>query len=150
MMDNVTASNMMTGSPTSIDWIVEEHHLWPACRFDPARNDGNHSWQLNQRSPGGGERQHHTTQPGLVWSGTAFSVTAAANYAQYLVDQLWLARAGARKVFFTLRRVTTAGKPFVGLHHLPQPARHDRLHIEREQPRIAADGAANSMPPTSS
>ena len=101
-------------------------------------NDGTTAGNYTNDHPVGVNATISTTQPGLVWSGTAFSVTPGSQYAQFVANYGWPALAPGK--YSNPYGVNSAGKPYVALHHLPQPARNDRLHFNRVASPIQGDG----------
>jgi hypothetical protein len=74
-------------------------------------NDGTTAGNYRNDHPVGQLANISTTQPGLVWSGTAFSVTAGSPYAQFVQNYGWPALApGAHGASYG---VTAGGKPYV-------------------------------------
>src|SRR5580692_8802688 len=74
-------------------------------------NDGTTAGNYTNDHPVGQLANISTTQPGLVWSGTAFSVTAGSPYAQFVTNYGWPALAPGK--YSNPYGVTAAGKPYV-------------------------------------
>ncbi|SRR5579864_241406 len=74
-------------------------------------NDGSGAGNYSNDHPVGQNATISTKMPGLVWSGTAFSVTAGSQYAQFVANYGWPALAPGK--YSSPFGVTAAGKPYV-------------------------------------
>ena len=74
-------------------------------------NDGTTAGNYTNDHPVGQLANISTTQPGLVWSGTAFSVTAGSPYAQFVTNYGWPALAPGK--WSNPYGTTAGGKPYV-------------------------------------
>jgi hypothetical protein len=109
---NVTSSNMMTGNSyeQSIGLLTNTTYgTQPIPTL--LGNDGTTAGNYTNDHPVGVNATISTTQPGLVWSGTAFSVTAGTPYAQFVANYGWPALAPGK--YSNPYGVNTAGKPYV-------------------------------------
>ena len=74
-------------------------------------NDGTGAGNYTNDHPVGQLANISTTTPGLVWSGTAFSVTSGTAYAKLVANYGWPALAPGK--YSSPYGVTTGGKPYV-------------------------------------
>lgn len=74
-------------------------------------NDGSTAGNYQNDHPVGQLANISTTQPGLVWSGTKFSVTPGSPYAQFVANYGWPALAPG--TWSAPYGVTAGGKPYV-------------------------------------
>ena len=74
-------------------------------------NDGSAAGNYTNDHPVGVNATISTKQPGLVWSGTAFSVTSGSQYAQFVANYGWPALAPGK--YSNPYGVNTAGQPYV-------------------------------------
>lgn len=109
---NVTASNMMTGKSYEQSIGLLTNTAYGSQPIPTLLgNDGTTANNYTNDHPVGVNANISTTQPGLVWSGTAFSVTAGSPYAQFVANYGWPALAPGK--YSSPYGVNTAGKPYV-------------------------------------
>src|SRR5579862_7811093 len=113
---NLTASNMMTGQSyeQSIGLLTNTAY---GSKPIPTLlgNDGSTAGNYTNDHPVGINANISTSAAtaaqGLVWNGTAFSVTPASQYAQFVANYGWPALAPGK--YSSPYGVNTAGKPYV-------------------------------------
>ena len=109
---NVTASNMMTGKSYEQTIGLLTNTAYGTQPIPTLLgNDGTTAGNYTNDHPVGQLANISTTQPGLVWSGTAFSVTAGSPFAQFVANYGWPALAPGK--YSNPYGVTAAGKPYV-------------------------------------
>jgi hypothetical protein len=109
---NVTPSNMMTNQSYEQRIGLLTNTAYGAKPIPTLLgNDGSTSGNYSNDHPVGQLANISTTQAGLVWSGTAFSVTAGSPYAQFVANYGWPALAPGK--WSKPYGVTAAGKPYV-------------------------------------
>jgi len=113
---NLTASNMMTGQSyeQSIGLLTNtEYGSKPIPTL--LGNDGSTAGNYTNDHPVGINANISTSAAtaaqGLVWNGTAFTVTPASQYAQFVTNYGWPALAPGK--YSSPYGVNTAGKPYV-------------------------------------
>jgi hypothetical protein len=74
-------------------------------------NDGSSAGNYTNDHPVGQAANISTTMPGLVWSGTAFTLTAGSQYAQFVANYGYPALAPGK--WSNPYGVTAGGKPYV-------------------------------------
>jgi len=74
-------------------------------------NDGTGAGNYTNDHPVGQLANISTTQPGLVWTGTKFTVTAGSQYAQFVANYGWPALAPGK--WSNPYGTTAGGKPYV-------------------------------------
>ncbi|MGA8149906.1 MAG: hypothetical protein WB952_03085 [Terriglobales bacterium] len=109
---NVTASNMMTNESYEQRIGLLTNTAYGSKPIPTLLgNDGTTAGNYTNDHPVGVNATISTTQPGLAWSGTAFSVTAGSPYAQFVANYGWPALAPGQ--WSKPYGVNTAGKPYV-------------------------------------
>src|SRR6202051_199040 len=109
---NVTNSNMMTGKSYEQSIGLLTNTAYGNAPIPTLLgNDGTTAGNYTNDHPVGVNANISTTQPGLVWSGTAFSVTPGSQYAQFVANYGWPALAPGK--YSAPYGVNTASKPFV-------------------------------------
>ncbi|HXM65344.1 MAG TPA: hypothetical protein VN911_01330 [Candidatus Acidoferrum sp.] len=109
---NVTSSNMMTGKSYEQSIGLLTNTAYGNAPIPTLLgNDGTTAGNYTNDHPVGVNANISTTQPGLVWSGTAFSVTAGSQFAQFVANYGWPALAPGK--YSNPFGVNAAGKPFV-------------------------------------
>ena len=109
---NLTASNMMTGKSYEQSIGLLTNTTYGSQPIPTLLgNDGTTAGNYTNDHPVGVNANISTTQPGLVWSGTSFSVTPGSQYAQFVANYGWPALAPGK--YSLPYGVNTAGKPFV-------------------------------------
>ena len=134
---NVTASNMMTGKSYEQSIGLLTNTAYGSAPIPTLLgNDGTTAGNYTNDHPVGVNCQHRA---GLALT-AAWPGLERDGFQRYrwqplcpVRSQLRMARTGARKVFFALRR-KHRWEALRALHHLPQPARDDGLHLEHQQP----------------
>ncbi len=109
---NVTASNMMTNqSYEQRIGLLTNTTYGNAPIPTLLGNDGSAAGNYNNDHPVGLAATISTKMPGLVWSGTAFSVTAGSPYAQFVANYGWPSLAPG--TWSNPYGVTPSGQPYV-------------------------------------
>jgi len=109
---NVTASNMMTNQSYEQRIGLLTNTTYGTQPIPTLLgNDGTTANNYTNDHPVGQLANISTTQPGLVWSGTAFSVTSGSQYAQFVTNYGWPALAPV--TWSKPYGVTAGGKPYV-------------------------------------
>jgi hypothetical protein len=109
---NVTASNMMTNQSYEQRIGLLTNTTYGTQPIPTLLgNDGTTAGNYTNDHPVGVNANISTRQPGLVWSGTAFSVTTGSPYAQFVANYGWPALAPGK--YSSPYGVNSAGKPYV-------------------------------------
>ncbi len=109
---NVTATNMMVGTSYEQRIGLITNTAYGTIPIPTLLgNDGTTAGNYSNDHPVGQLATISTTQPGLVWSGTAFSVTAGSPYAQFVANYGWPVLAPGQ--YSSSYGVTAGGLPFV-------------------------------------
>jgi hypothetical protein len=109
---NLTASNMMTNQSYEQRIGLLTNTAYGNKPIPTLLgNDGSGAGNYSNDHPVGQNANISTTMPGLVWSGTAFSVTAGSQYAQFVANYGWPALAPGK--YSNPFGVTAGGKPYV-------------------------------------
>ena len=124
---NLTQSNMMQ------NWSYEQQiGLLTNTTYGSQKiptllgNDGTGAGNYTNDHPVG-QNATINSGSGLVFANNAFTVTPGTPYAQFVANYGWPALAPGKYVE-SLRRQRQR-QALCGLHHLPQPARDDGLHV---------------------
>jgi hypothetical protein len=109
---NVTASNMMTGKSYEQAVGLLTNTTYGSQPIPTLLgNDGTTAGNYTNDHPVGVEATISTTQPGLVWSGKAFSVTPGSQYAQFVANYGWPALAPGK--WSNPYGINNSGQPYV-------------------------------------
>src|ERR1700692_3901208 len=109
---NLTASNMMTNQSYEQRIGLLTNTTYGSQPIPTLLgNDGSVAGNYTNDHPVGINATISTTQPGLVWSGTTFSVTPGSQYAQFVANYGWPALAPGK--YSAPYGVNTAGQPYV-------------------------------------
>ena len=109
---NVTASNMMTGKSYEQAIGLLTNTTYGGQGIPTLLgNDGTTAGNYTNDHPVGVEATISTTQPGLVWSGSKFSVTPGSPYAQFVANYGWPALAPGK--WSAPYGINTSGQPYV-------------------------------------
>ena len=109
---NVTANNMMVNDSYERRIGLLTNTSYGSGKIPTLLgNDGTSAGNYTNDHPVGTNATISTKQPGLVWSGTAFSVTAGSQYAQFVANYGWPALAPGK--WSSPYAINSAGQPYV-------------------------------------
>ena len=131
---NLTASNMMTNQSYEQTIGLLTNTAYGTQPIPTLLgNDGTTAGNYTNDHPVGVNATISTTSASAwSWANGKFTVTPGTPYAQFVANYGWPALAPG-KWSQPLRRQRRR-QALCGLHHLPQPARDDGLHVERCEP----------------
>jgi hypothetical protein len=109
---NLTASNMMTGQSYEQAIGLLKNTTYGGKPIPTLLgNDGTTAGNYTNDHPVGVNANISTTQPGLVWANSKFTVTPGSPYAQFVANYGWPALAPGK--WSAPYGVNAAGKPYV-------------------------------------